>query len=202
MGQRLRATFRKQMRAAADERAAAAADLRGAAVAALHALFGSVSDGATRAAARLLLNELAAALGVEPQRQAHQGGGEAAVLARTGRRREQRRVALMRLRSRGAANGGGIDAGCRCDNVEKRASLEEKRPHPQRLAAGGRLAAGDAVFVGKDLGADCDAGARAGVEPNESDSAGEPPQCQRLLQQQQQQQAQQAAAPAAASATA
>ena len=104
------ATFRKQMRAAADERAAAAADPRGAAVAALHALFGSVPDGATRAAARLLLNELAAALGVEPQRQAHQGGGEAAGLARTGRRREQRRVALMRLRSRGAANGGGIDA--------------------------------------------------------------------------------------------
>eukprot|EP00966_Prymnesium_polylepis_P257248 5942667-Prymnesium_polylepis.1 len=55
------------------------------------------------------------------------GGGEAARLARTPR--AAARGARACLRSSGAANGGGIDTGCRCNNVEKRSSLEEKRPH-------------------------------------------------------------------------
>eukprot|EP00966_Prymnesium_polylepis_P260395 6015008-Prymnesium_polylepis.1 len=48
-------------------------------IASIHAQPCAVPDGATRAAARLLLGELAAALGVEPTRQAHHGGGGAAV---------------------------------------------------------------------------------------------------------------------------
>eukprot|EP00966_Prymnesium_polylepis_P013770 317651-Prymnesium_polylepis.1 len=60
------------MRAAAHQRAAAATGPRSAAIAALRALLDSALDGATRAAARMLLAELAAALRVEPQRQAHQ----------------------------------------------------------------------------------------------------------------------------------
>eukprot|EP00966_Prymnesium_polylepis_P144434 3335480-Prymnesium_polylepis.1 len=47
-----------------------------------------------RAAARLLLREMAAELGVEPTRQAHRGGGGANGLAKTRRRHEQRRAAL------------------------------------------------------------------------------------------------------------
>mmetsp|Transcript_13805 Transcript_13805/g.40967 ORF Transcript_13805/g.40967 Transcript_13805/m.40967 type:complete len:96 (-) Transcript_13805:48-335(-) len=56
------------MRAAADERAAAAADPHGAAVAELRAIIDYVPDGAARAAARLLIRELAAALGAGPKR--------------------------------------------------------------------------------------------------------------------------------------
>eukprot|EP00966_Prymnesium_polylepis_P156209 3608864-Prymnesium_polylepis.1 len=68
-------------------------------------------------------------------------------------------------------------------------SLEEKRPQPQRLAAGGRLAAAGRRGLRREGSgrADCDAGASASVMPDEPDSAGEPPQCQRLLLQQQQQ---------------
>eukprot|EP00966_Prymnesium_polylepis_P025342 584538-Prymnesium_polylepis.1 len=56
------------MAAAATGRPAAMAARHGAAAAALRALLEAVPDGATRAAAQLLLNELAAALGVGPRR--------------------------------------------------------------------------------------------------------------------------------------
>eukprot|EP00966_Prymnesium_polylepis_P202712 4696375-Prymnesium_polylepis.1 len=65
------------MAAAASGRLAATAARHGAAAAALHALLDAVPDGASRAAARLLLRGLAAALGVEPLRQAQPGGGRA-----------------------------------------------------------------------------------------------------------------------------
>ena len=52
------------MVAAAKGLPAATAARHGAAAAALHALLEAVPDGATRAAARLLLEELATALGV------------------------------------------------------------------------------------------------------------------------------------------
>eukprot|EP00966_Prymnesium_polylepis_P214409 4965331-Prymnesium_polylepis.1 len=61
------------MRAAAFQRAAAVAGPHGAAVTALRAIIDYALDGATRAAARLLLAELAAALCAGPQQQAHQG---------------------------------------------------------------------------------------------------------------------------------
>eukprot|EP00966_Prymnesium_polylepis_P292996 6767376-Prymnesium_polylepis.1 len=80
------------MRAAAFQRAAAAAGPNSAAVVALRALVDAALDGATQAAARLLLRELAAALGVEPHWQ-EAGGREAAAvegLTRTRRRRAQR----------------------------------------------------------------------------------------------------------------
>ena len=128
------------MRAAAHQRAAAATGPRSAAVAALRALLDSTLFGATRAAARLLLAELAAAVHVEPKRQAQQGAAEGAGLPRTRRRREQRRAARVRLASSGAAHGGGVVAGCKHDNQDKRPSLEDKVPQPQSLAAGGRVA--------------------------------------------------------------
>ena len=98
------------MRAAAFQRAAAAADPHSAAVAALRALVDYVPDGAARAAARLLVRELAAALGAGPKQGAQPGEGEAAGLAKTRRRREQRRAALVRLLSSSAAAGDGLDA--------------------------------------------------------------------------------------------
>eukprot|EP00966_Prymnesium_polylepis_P231035 5346474-Prymnesium_polylepis.1 len=85
------------MRASAGQRAAAAAGPNSAAVAALRALIDAVLDGATRAAARLFLRELAAALGVEPQRQEAGGAAAGAGLTRTRRRRAQRRAAFARL---------------------------------------------------------------------------------------------------------
>ena len=100
------------MAAAAPGQLAAAAARHGAAARALHALLGAVPDGASRAAARLLLCELAAALGVELLRQPHQGGGGQPGLAKTRRRREQRRAALARLCSRSAAHGDGVISGC------------------------------------------------------------------------------------------
>ena len=75
------------MRAAAFQRAAAVAGPHGAAVAALRAIIDYVPDGAARAAARLLVRELAAALGAGPKQGAQPGEGEAAGLARTRRRR-------------------------------------------------------------------------------------------------------------------
>ena len=71
-------------------------------------------------------------------------------------------------------------------------------PQPQRLAAGGRLAAGDAVFVAKDLSADCDVGAHAGVAPGEPESAGARRQRQQWQGQRHGQGPGQAAAPAMA----
>ena len=96
---------KRAMAAAASGRLAATAARHAAAAAALHALLAAVPDDASRAAARLNLRELAAALGVELQRQAHQGGGGPTGLAKTRRRREQRRAALARLRSSSAAHG-------------------------------------------------------------------------------------------------
>ena len=86
------------MRAAAHQRAAAATGPRSAAVAALRALLDSTLVGATRAAARLLLAELAAALHVEPQQQAHQGvaAGQGR-LSRAQKRRAQRKRAMRVL---------------------------------------------------------------------------------------------------------
>ena len=100
------------MRAAAVQRAAAAAEPHSAAVAALRALIEYVPDGAARAAARLLLRELAAALDAGPMRGAQPGEEEGAGLTKTRRRREQRRAAIVRLRSSSAAHGDGVDAGC------------------------------------------------------------------------------------------
>eukprot|EP00966_Prymnesium_polylepis_P303034 7000202-Prymnesium_polylepis.1 len=99
------------MAAAASGRLAATAVRHGAAAAALHALLDDVPDSASRVAARLLLHGLAAALGVELQRQAHQGGGGPTGLAKTRRRREQRRAALARLRANSATHGDGAVAG-------------------------------------------------------------------------------------------
>ena len=99
------------MAAAASARLATTATRHGAAAAALYALLDYVPDGASRAAAQLLLRELTAALGIELQRQAHQGGGAAGGPARTRRRREQRRAALARLRASSATHDGGIVAG-------------------------------------------------------------------------------------------
>ena len=116
------------MRAAAFQRAAAAAGPNSAAVAALRALVDAALDGATRAAARLLLRELAAALGVEPH---WQEAGEAAAvegLTRTRRRRAQRRAAFARLFSSGAAAGGGLDARCEGDSRGKMATVAKQLP--------------------------------------------------------------------------
>eukprot|EP00966_Prymnesium_polylepis_P321375 7377684-Prymnesium_polylepis.1 len=132
------------MAAAASGRLAASAAHHGAAAAALHALLDAMPDGASRAAARLLLRGLAAALGIEQLRQAHQGGGGDAGLAKTRRRREQQRAALVRLRSSGAEHCDGVLPGCGRGNKDKEKSLVKKLPPAQRLAAGGRLAAGDA----------------------------------------------------------
>eukprot|EP00966_Prymnesium_polylepis_P073777 1712378-Prymnesium_polylepis.1 len=66
------------MRAAAHQCAATATGPHSAAVAALRAQLDSTLDGATRAAARLLLRELVAALGVEPKRQEAGGAAERA----------------------------------------------------------------------------------------------------------------------------
>ena len=95
---------------------------------------------ATRAAARLLLAELAAALCVEPQRQAHQGAAEGAGLPRTRRRREQRRAAAARLLSSGAAVSGGLDE---CGEPTKQAkdgsvAKSHLKLRGQRLAGGSR----------------------------------------------------------------
>jgi hypothetical protein len=186
------------MVAAATARQAAAAALARALATALRELHADAGDGDACGGVRLLLAELAAALRVEPRRQAQQGAAEGAGLPRTRRRREQRRAARVRLASSGAAHGGGVVAGCKHDNQDKRPSLEDKVPQPQRLAAGGRLAAGDAVFVAKDPSADCDAGARAGVVPGEPESAGARRQRQQWQGQRHGQGPGQAAAPAMA----
>ena len=159
------------MAAAASGRLAATAARHGAAAAALRALLDAVPDGATRAAARLLLGELAAALGVEPMRQTHHGGGGAAVLSRTRRRREQRRAALARLRSSGAAHGDGVVDGCKRGNKDTMANkgVEGAWFQDQRPAAGERRAAGDAAAEATGSGADrgvraCEIVSHDGVE--------------------------------------
>ena len=147
---------------------------------------------------RLLLTELAAALHVEPGRQGQQGAGAGQGLPRTRSRRAQRRAALARLVSSGAAHGGVVVAGCEHGNKDKKKlALVKKAPQAQRLAAGERLATGDTTIEAKESGAIGDAGAGTGVSKYVAESAGEAPQCQQLLLQQQ---AQQAAAPAAAPA--
>ena len=147
---------------------------------------------------RLLLTELAAALHVEPGRQGQQGAGAGQGLPRTRRRRAQRRAALARLASSGTAHGGVVVAGCEHGNKDmKKMALVKKHPQAQRLAAGKRLATGDAIIEAKEYGAIGDAGADTGVSKILAESAGAAPQCQQLLLMQQ---AQQAAAPAAAPA--
>ena len=60
--------------------------------------------------------------------------------------------------------------------MAKDGGLVNKVPQPQRLAAGGRLTAGDAVFKTKDPSADRDAREHACISQigTESQSAGEP----------------------------
>ena len=131
---------------------------------------------------RLLLTELAAALHVEPGRQGQQGAGAGQGLPRTRRRRAQRRAALARLVSSGAAHGGVVVAGCEHGNKDKKKlALVKKAPQAQRLAAGERLATGDATIEAKESGAIGDAGAGTGVSKYVAESAGEAPQCQQLL---------------------
>ena len=166
--------LQRVMAAAASGRLAATAARHGAAAAALRALLDAVPDGATRAAARLLLGELAAALGVEPMRQTHHGGGGAAVLSRTRRRREQRRAALARLRSSGAAHGDGVVDGCKRGNKDKMAKegVEGAWFQDQRPAAGERRAAGNAAAEPTGSGADRDVGARELISDDGAESAG------------------------------
>ena len=185
------------MRAAAFQRAAAVAGPHGAAVAALRAIIDYVPDGAARAAARLLVRELAAALGAGPKQGAQPGEGEAAGLARTRRRREQRRAALVRLLSSSAAVGDGLDACSETTKKVKDGSVEPKSGQAQELTTGERLAVGDAIIVEKDPGAGRDAGVRTGVSLSETESAGTLLQCQQLLQQQQPEAGAEAPAPAA-----
>ena len=139
------------MAAAATGRPAATAARHGAAAAALHALLDAVPNGASRAAARLLLRlrKLAAALGVEPSSLARRRRSWWAD-TRTCRRREQRRAALARLRSNGAAHGNDAVAGCRRGGREEVATdgvggkwFQDLRARP---AAGERRAAGDETF--------------------------------------------------------
>eukprot|EP00966_Prymnesium_polylepis_P179333 4151939-Prymnesium_polylepis.1 len=55
-------------------------------------------------------------------------------------------------------------------------------PQLQRLAAGGRLAAGDAIFeAGRIRARSATRARRAGVSKNAAESAGGRPQCQLLL---------------------
>eukprot|EP00966_Prymnesium_polylepis_P301510 6966311-Prymnesium_polylepis.2 len=151
------------MRAAAHQRAAAATGPCSAAVAALHVLLDSALDGATRAAARLLLCERWASSHSGKQLeelQKVQGCQGRAAAANSGVRRSRD---SSRAARRTAAD---VVAGCGRGGKEKMAPLVNKSPQAQELQLGERLATGDTVFEAKGPGAIGGAGERAGVSTN------------------------------------
>ena len=182
-----RVHFSAAMRAAAVQRAAAAAEPHSAAVAALRALIEYVPDGAARAAARLLLRELAAALDAGPMRGAQPGEEEGAGLTKTRRRRAQRRAALARLCSRSAAHGVGVVSGCGRGGKDKMtgagvggawfqsssssvAGATATRGDRSSIATGDE-AAGDAEGGQAAMTATADSAATATTEPEEQAAA-------------------------------
>ena len=189
------------MAEAAAQQAAAVAHAR--ALAALaREMLADVGGGDVFSYVRLLFTELAAALHVEPGRQAQEDANDAACQgwrSRAQRRRAQRKRAMRALI--GARRGVDTHAGGEGGEHDKAKSSPlvfwEAAAKPSAL--GKRHVTADAVFDAKDRDAGRDAGASASVSPGAAESAGALPQRQQMLPlQQQQQQAQQAAAPAAA----
>ena len=160
-------------------RQAAVAAHIGAAVAALSALLISTGVGDGNERARLLLEELAAALRAEPLRQAqHEDGAGQAKRTRSRRRRDQRARAmrtrfgvLAAVRTSGGGEGGE-------QKRQKDASLVFWQGAANFAALGERRAAVVTVFEAKSSGAGRDEGARTGVAPGGAESAGVPPLAQ------------------------
>eukprot|EP00966_Prymnesium_polylepis_P276343 6384539-Prymnesium_polylepis.1 len=74
----------------------------------------------------------------------------------TGSARFLEQRGARRRRRRGLVEGCG--RGSKDNDKVKESALDKALPPAQRLAAGGRLAAGDAAFEAKDLGANCERG--------------------------------------------
>eukprot|EP00966_Prymnesium_polylepis_P159986 3698099-Prymnesium_polylepis.1 len=142
-------------------------------------MLADVGGGDVFSYVRLLLTELAAALRVEPGRQAQEGAAACqGWRSRVQRRRAQRKRAMRALI--GARRGVDTHAGGEGGKHDKAKSgllvFWEAAAKPAALCE--RHVAADAVFDAKDRYAGRDAGASASVSPGAAESAGA------LLQQQ------------------